>query len=76
MRVTKISVRRSAKINTGNYENTDVEVTLEAQLGVDDTVDGAFRALGGVADALVREKVDDIEMGKRKVASKAGRFGI
>lgn len=31
MKIEKVSVRRAAKINTGNYENTDVAVELEAK---------------------------------------------
>jgi subtilase family serine protease len=76
MRISKIAVRRAAKVNTGNYENTDVEVSLEATLDVGESATTAYYQLTATADALVREKVDEIELGKRKVASKAGRFGI
>lgn len=76
MRVTKLAVRRAVKINTGSYENTDIEVAIEAAVDAGDNVGQAYADLMATADNMVREKVDEIEIGKRRTASKAGRFGL
>lgn len=76
MYVNGISVRRAAKIKTGNYENTDVEVTVDAVLDVGDNVQAVQAHVMAIADGIIREKVDEIEIGKRREQSKAGRFGV
>lgn len=76
MRVSEITVRRAAKVSTGDYENTDVEVTLKGVLDLGDSAVSAYDELTTMADAMVRNKIDEIELGKRKVQSKAGRFGV
>lgn len=74
MKIEKVSVRRAAKINTGNYENTDVAVELEAKVGLNDDVVEVERALMDLADEMLAEKIDAIELGERKALSKAKRF--
>ena len=74
MRIDKVAVKRSAKINTGNYENTDVSVELEAKVGVNEDVVEVERALMDLADEMLAEKIDAIELGERRAKSKASRF--
>lgn len=75
MRVTKVAVKRSAKINVGNYENTDVSVELEAEVGTMENAYDVEKALMDMADEMLADKVDTIEMGDRRAKSKARRFG-
>lgn len=75
MRVTKVAVKRAAKINVGNYENTDVSVELEAEVGSMENALDVERALMEMADEMLAEKVDAIELGDRRSKSKAKRFG-
>lgn len=75
MRVTKVAVKRAAKINVGNYENTDVSVELEAEVGSMENALDVERALMEMADEMLAEKVDAIELGDRRAKSKAKRFG-
>jgi len=74
LNITKVAVRRAAKINTGNYENTDVSVELEASVGVTDNVIEVERALMDMADEMLAEKIDAVELGDRRAKSKANRF--
>lgn len=74
LNITKVAVRRAAKINTGNYENTDVSVELEASVGVTDNVVEVERALMDMADEMLAEKIDAVELGDRRAKSKANRF--
>lgn len=74
MQVKKVSVKRSAKINTGNYENTDVSVELEASVSSNEDVFDVERDLMEMADEMLAEKIDAIELGERRAASKANRF--
>lgn len=74
MRVSRIAVTRSAKINTGNYENTDVTVSLEAELDVGEDASASCTRLMGMADDMLGDKIDEIELGERKAKSKAVRF--
>lgn len=74
LNITKVAVRRAAKINTGNYENTDVSVELEASVGVTDNVVEVERALMDMADEMLAEKIDAVEVGDRRAKSKANRF--
>lgn len=76
MNITSITVRREAKINTGNYENTTVSVELTASVGDGETYAEVATRLVEACDILIRNKVDDIELGKRKAESKAKRFGV
>ena len=76
MRISKMTVGRSAKVNTGNYENTDIHVVLEATLDPTDDATVSYHMLMANADALLKHKVDEIELGVAKVKSKAGRFGV
>jgi len=75
MRITKVAVKRSAKINTGNYENTDISVELEASVNVGEDELEVQRALMKLADSMLAEKIDDIELGAQRAKSKASRFG-
>jgi len=74
LNITKVAVRRAAKINTGNYENTDVSVELEASVGLTDNVIEVERALMDLADEMLAEKIDAVELGDRRAKSKANRF--
>ena len=76
LNITKVAVRRAAKINTGNYENTDVSVELEASVGVTDNVVEVEveRALMDMTDEMLAEKIDAVELGDRRAKSKANRF--
>jgi hypothetical protein len=76
MQVTKITVSRAVKINTGNYENTDVGITLEASVQQDESVLNAAKDLIALTEPILRDKIDDIELGKRKAQSKASRYGV
>lgn len=72
---TIVRVRRAVKVSTGNYENTDISIELEetcSSEGLDFTVN----ALTNYAKNYLREQIDEIELGKRKVVSKASRFGL
>jgi hypothetical protein len=71
-----ITVRRAAKINTGNYENTDVFVELVSDVPTSHTYEDVADSLLRQADTILKKKIDDIELGKREAKSKAGRFGV
>lgn len=68
-----VTIRRAAKINIGNYENTDVEVTLTREF--DDAENGATILKEKTAKILA-ELVDEVELKTTKSKSKAGRFGV
>lgn len=76
--MAKVSVKRSVKINTGNYENTDlcVEIEDDVRERYGETPEDAIKRLMLIAEGALREKVDDIELGERKDKSKAKRFGL
>lgn len=76
MQVTTIRVRRAAKINTGNYENTDISYEFEAAVSVDEDLSAAVLNLTSKCDEALRNKIDEVELGTRKVQSKAKRFGV
>lgn len=72
----QVTVKRSVKVNLGNYENTDVGIEISATVPGDEDVQVVARDMVAQADAFLRNKVDEIELGQRKEKSKAGRFGI
>jgi len=43
MRPTKISLTRNVKINIGNYETTDLSLTVEGELEVDESIEDAYK---------------------------------
>ena len=73
---TKYSVRRAAKISTGQYENTDVSIEITEDgiegLAESEHLDGLIKR----CDDAIKRKVDEIEFGQIKSKSKAGRFGV
>jgi hypothetical protein len=68
-----VTVSRSAKINIGNYENTDVGVELSAQF---EDISMGLATLSVSADTYLRQRVDEIELSLKKDKSKAARFGV
>ena len=68
-----VTIRRAAKINIGNYENTDVEITLSGEF--DDAETGATILKEKTARVL-SELIDEVELKTTKSKSKAGRFGV
>lgn len=77
MRVNSVKIVREAKISVAQYENTLVRIELEAQVdyGNGETIESVSQALTTKCDVYLRDKIDEIELGKRKVQSKANRFG-
>lgn len=68
-----VTISRSAKINIGNYENTDVGVELSAQF---EDVSAGLATLSAAADTYLRQRVNEIELSLKKDKSKAARFGV
>lgn len=76
MDITAITVCRSVKISTGNYENTDVSVELSGTFTAGEDKTLAAVELINRCDAILKIKIDEIELGKRSANSKASRFGV
>ena len=75
-RYKEASYSRSATINLGNYESTKIEISVVAEFDKGDNVDGAYEELVNQVDNALKQKIDDIELGKREAKSKAKRFGV
>ncbi len=73
---TQVTVRRAIKINVGNYENTDTAIEISATVLDNESYNLIAKAMLAQCDEILRDKCDEIELGKRKATSKAGRFGI
>jgi hypothetical protein len=69
----KITVSRSAKINLGNYENTDVGVEVSGEF---EDYEAGFYLLSTMAKTKLKDLIDDIELKNVKSKSKADRFGV
>lgn len=83
MPATRYKVKRCAKINLGNYENTDIHVEIEedALISRDDispevAEQNHLAALLERADKALANKIDAIELREMKAKSKASRFGV
>ncbi len=70
-----LTLRRAAKINIGNYENTDVEVTLSVDVQYTSSLTESFKSLSDQVNDLLKMEVDRVELGQVKSKSKAARFG-
>lgn len=68
-----VTIRRAAKINIGNYENTDVEVTLAGEF---DDAETGVSILKEKTARVLSELIDEVELKTTKSKSKAGRFGV
>ncbi len=76
MQVKEMTVRRSVKINTGNYENTDVDVSLSVTIEKGEDASTVYQTIAQNVRDLVSAEVDAIELGQRTAKSKASRFGV
>lgn len=74
----KLTVRRAAKINLGNYENTDIAVELEVDISNETAIplETHFEHTLAEVNKLLRNAVDQVELGNVKAKSKAARFGV
>ncbi len=70
-----LTLRRAAKINIGNYENTDVEVTLSVDVQYTSSLTESFKSLSDQVNDLLKMEVDRVDLGQVKSKSKAARFG-
>lgn len=61
MVITKVIVARGATINLGNYESSRYDITLEADLEPDDTIDQVQDSLEQLTAHAVVEAVDAIK---------------
>lgn len=68
-----VTIRRAAKINIGNYENTVVEITLTREFN--DPENGAAILKAETAKILY-DLIDEVELKTTKSKLKAGRFGV
>ena len=75
---TRYTIRRAAKISTGNYENTDVSVEISEDYNdaIGLTEPEHIASIIARADTALKRKIDEIELGKRESQSKAKRFGV
>lgn len=76
MKIISVTIRRAAKVSTGNYENTDIEITLVAEVHEGEAALSVAEDLTSTANAFLKQKIDDIEQGKRELKFKAHRFGV
>ena len=61
MHITELVYTRKAKINKGNYENEDIELTATMQLDIDSDDDEAFEMLKDFINTRVKAEVKDLE---------------
>ena len=74
--VDRVEVRKEVLVSTGQYENVRLAYAISRDVGADQTAAAVAATVTVEVNAYLRQEVDAIEFGKRKIDSKAGRFGI
>ena len=59
MNITEITYSRTAKINTGNYENQDISIGVVVQTDGDDT-DEVFKKARDYVHAKLNQQIKEI----------------
>ena len=71
----KVTVHRAAKISVGNYENTDIAVTLEEEISEGAAKSAVLARLAGEAQTFITNEVTRILTTRTATDTKVRKYG-